>query len=255
MNLLEELKKNNTITNTKGSEYYDTTYNSNLDVFTMLTRYSSEKTIVDTFERALIENEELALANLLYILDIRNGKGERRIFKIIYKYLCDTKPNSALKILPFIIELGRFDYILVGIDTKVEKETVDLIKKQLDHDINSDTPSLLAKWLPSHRTHGENSKLAKRLIKLLNMTEKEYRKTLSNLRSKINIVEKNLTNREYNKIDFAKVPAKAMLKYSESYNRNMKKEFEAYKNSLKQGETKINTTGLFSYEIIKKNII
>ena len=34
----------------------------------------------------LCENEELALANLLYILDIRGGKGERRIFKTIFEY-------------------------------------------------------------------------------------------------------------------------------------------------------------------------
>ena len=252
MNLLDGIKNNNTITNTKGSEYYQTTYNDNLDVFTMLTRYSSEETIISTFEKALIEDEDLALANLLYILDIRNGKGERRIFKTIYKYLCSNYSNNALRILPFIIELGRFDYVLEGIDTKIEKETINLIKEQLKIDLNSETPSLLAKWLPSHRTHKENKFLAKKLIKLLNMTEKEYRQTLSKLRNKINIVEKNLTNKTYDNIDFSKVPTKAMLKYNKSFNKNMKEKFTLYKESLKKGDTKINTAGLFSYEIIKK---
>ena len=32
MNLLEGMKKNNTVTNTRGSNYYLTTYDSNLDV-------------------------------------------------------------------------------------------------------------------------------------------------------------------------------------------------------------------------------
>lgn len=255
MNLLDGMKKNNTITNSKGSEYYQTSYNDNLDVFTMLTRYNSEENIINTFKKALSENEDLALANLLYILDIRNGKGERRIFKIIYKYLCLNQPNQALRILPFISNLGRYDYILVGIDTKIEKETINLIKAQLEQDINSDTPSLLAKWLPSHRTHNKNNLLTKKIIKLLNISEKEYRKTISNLRSKINIVEKNLTNKDYDKIDFSKVPTKAMLKYNESYNKNMKEKFDLYKDSLKKGETKINTTGLFSYEIIKKVLV
>ena len=90
MNLLEGMKINNTITNTKGSEYYSTTYNSNLDVFAMITRFDNEEKIIKLFNNALEENEELALANLLYILDIRNGKGERRLFKIIYKYLCNN---------------------------------------------------------------------------------------------------------------------------------------------------------------------
>ena len=86
------------------------------------------------------------------------------------------------------------------------------------------------------------------------MTEKEYRKMLSELRNKLNIVEKNLTNRTYEKIDFAKIPAKAMLKYNEAYNKNMAEKFNQYKESVEKGEKKINTTGLFSYEIIKKII-
>ncbi len=43
MNLLEGMKKNNTVTNTRGSNYYLTTYDSNLDVFTMTSRYNSEE--------------------------------------------------------------------------------------------------------------------------------------------------------------------------------------------------------------------
>ena len=85
MNLLDGTKKNSTITNTKKAEYYNTTYDSNLDVFTMLSRYNSDEEITRLFNNALNENEDLALANLLYVLDIRYGKVERRIFKVIFK--------------------------------------------------------------------------------------------------------------------------------------------------------------------------
>lgn len=255
MNLLDGMKKNNTKLNSKGSEYYDTTYDSNLDVFTMLTRFNNEKDVIRLFNNALNENIDLALANLLYILDIRNGKGERRLFKIIYKSLCNNHPKYALRILPFISELGRYDYVLVGLNTPIEKETVELIKNQLELDKNSKNPSLLAKWLPSHRTHEKNNLLAKKLMNVLNMSEKEYRTTLSNLRNKLNLVEKNLTNREYDKIDFSKVPSKAMIKYNKSYTRNINNKFKQYKESLSNGEKKINTTGLFSYEIVKKIIM
>ena len=230
MGLLDGMKKRNYTINTKGSKYFSNTYNSNLDVFTMLTRFNPTDEIIRMFNNALIEDENIAIANLLYILDIRNGKGERLLFKTIYADLCNNHVECALKVLPFIKSLGRFDYILVGIGTKIEDETIELIKKQLDEDMNSDNPSLLAKWLPSHRTHNENSSLAKILMKKLGMTEKEYRKTLSSLRSKLNIVEKNLTNKEYDNIDFSNVPTKAMLKYIEAYNRNMKSKFEEYKN-------------------------
>ena len=251
MNLLNGIKKNNTITNTKGSEYYASTYDSNLDVFTMLSRYSSNKEMIRLFNNALNESEDLALANLLYILDIRGGKGERRIFKTIFKNLCLNNPLCALRILPFIGELGRYDYVLEGIDTPIHDEVISLIKLQLDEDLKSEHPSLLAKWLPSHRTHNVNSLMAKKIMSGLNMTEKEYRKMLSELRSKLNIVEKNLTDKKYENIDFSEVPTKAMLKYTNAYINKMSEKYSKYKNQLKQGKTKINTDGLFVYEIIK----
>ena len=250
MNLIEGI--NNTIVNTKGSKYYNTSCNYNLDLFCSVSRYDNEDKIITNFNNALSENETLALANLLYILDIRNGKGERRIFKIIFKYLCEKKPLFAIKILPFISELGRYDYILEGINTNIHNEVISLIKNQLLIDINSDNPSLLAKWLPSHRTHNSNNKIAKIIMKELNMNEKEYRKTLSKIRTVINIVEKNLTEKKYKNIDFNKVPSKAMLKYNSVFLKNMKDEFEKYKEEVKKGNSKINTEGLFAYEIIKK---
>lgn len=252
MNLLDGIKKNNTSVSINGSKYYDTSYNSNLDVFTMITRFNYEPNVINLFNNALIENEELALANLLYILDIREGKGERRLFKIIYKFLCNEYTNQALRILPFISELGRYDYLLVGINTKIEKETIEAIKNQLNNDKTSDTPSLLAKWLPSIRTHKKNNLLAKKLVKLLNISEKEYRKLLAQLRSKLNIIEKNLTNKEYDKIEFDKIPAKALLKYNQAYVKNIKERYSKYKDDVKNKKSNINTSGLFSYEIVKK---
>lgn len=251
MNLLEGIKKNATITNTKGSEYYASTYDSNLDVFTMISRYNSDEEIIKLFNNALKEDEDLALANLLYILDIRDGKGERKIFKTIFKELCVNHTSSALRALPFISELGRYDYILVGIDTPINDAVISLIKEQLDVDLKSEHPSLLAKWLPSHRTHNVNSVMAKKIMKSLSMSEKEYRKTLSELRDKIDIVEKNLTNKKYENIDFSKIPTKAMLKYTNAYIKRMPEKYSEYKNQVKFGETKINTEGLFSYEIVK----
>lgn len=251
MNLLDEMKKNSKIINTKGSEYYATTYDSNLDVFTMMSRYDSNENIIKLFENALNENKNLALANLLYILDIRNGKGERKLFKTIFQNLCINHPQSALKVLPHISSLGRYDYILVGLDTPINDEVISLIKKQLNKDLESTNPSLLAKWLPSHKTHNVKNKTAKKIIKSLNLKEKEYRKILSSLRKKINIVEKNLTEKNYENIDFSKVPTKAMLKYTKAYTKRMNKQYLEYKNKVVKGESKINTEGLFSYEIIK----
>ena len=145
MNLLNGMKENSTIINSKGAKYYKETYDSNLDVFTMLSRYDGDEKIIRTFNNALNENEDLALANLLYILDIRKGKGERKIFKIIFKDLCLNNPSCAKRVLPFICKLGRYDYILEGLDTPINEDVINLINTQLSEDKKSDNPSLLAK--------------------------------------------------------------------------------------------------------------
>lgn len=193
--LLQGLQQASTIRNTKGGEYYATSYNSNLDFFAGISRFDNEEKISSIFSAAHEENRETALANLLYVLDIRGGKGERRIFKTAFKWLCLNCPEDAVMIIHLIPEYGRWDYILEGIDTPVGYEVLNMISKQLYKDMHSDNPSLLAKWLPSVRTHKKNNIKARCLANALSMSEKEYRKTLSALRSKIAVVEKTMSEK------------------------------------------------------------
>lgn len=246
MSLLEEMLKNSTIENTKGGKYYATTYNSNLDMFSMLSRETSEDKVLTMFKSAYAEDKKLSVANLLYLLDIRDGKGERRLFKICFKWLCNNDKEYAIKVLNLIGELGRYDYILEGLHTPIEKEVIDLIDTQLKEDYNSEYPSLLAKWLPSR---GQNRKY---LTVKLNLTNKQYRKILSKIRARLNLIETSLCNKEYSGIDFEKVPTKAMLKYRKAFQRHCEDEYSEYLDKASNGEKKINTKGLFAYEIISK---
>ena len=43
--------------------------------------------------------------------------------------LCKTKKEQALRVLPFVATLGRFDYVLEGLNTPVEDDVIALIKK------------------------------------------------------------------------------------------------------------------------------
>ena len=211
---MEILKRtwNNAVTN-------ESTLNFNLDMFAYSSRdpkqnYEKNK---NRFKNALIENDEIALANLLYTLDIRNGKGERALFKSYFSTLIEMNKNYAIQILPYISELGRWDYVFEGIGTEIEEAIYDFVRAYLMMDIknyNDNKPiSLLAKWLPSIKTHNKKNYFAIKLAKKLNLTEKKYRKILSKLRDKLNIVEKHITNKEYEKIDYITVPSKAMVKY------------------------------------------
>ena len=248
---LEILKRtwNNAVTN-------ESTLNFNLDMFAYSSRdpkqdYEKNK---NRFKNALIENDKTALANLLYTLDIRNGRGERALFKSYFYTLIEMNKDCAIQILPYIPELGRWDYVFEGIGTEIEENVYELIRAYLMMDIknyNENKPvSLLAKWLPSIKTHNKKNYFAVKLAKKLNLTEKEYRKILSKLRDSLNIVEKHITNKEYEKIEYISVPSKAMVKYKNLFFTKDEVRFKEFIEELKDSK-KAKYDNLFMNDFAK----
>lgn len=252
MDLLEGMLRNSTIKNTKGGEYYKSTYDANLDLFSGTNRYTDRDTYITQFRAAFGENKVLATANLLYFLDVRTGKGERNIFKNLFTELCKIDTKMATIVLYQIGELGRWDYILDALYTPIKSEVIILIKSQLHLDEEAEHPTLLAKWLPSLRTHNRNNPLALQLVRDLNISEREYRKMLSAIRAKLDLIEHKLTNKDYDNINFSTIPSKAMLKYRCALAKHCGDRYQEYLQQANKGEVKINTTGLFCYEIIEK---
>ena len=248
---LEILKRtwNNAVTN-------ESTLNFNLDMFAYSSRYYKQnyEKNKNRFKNALIENDEIALANLLYTLDIRNGKGERALFKSYFSALIEMNKDCAIQILPYIPELGRWDYVFEGIGTEIEETVYDFVKAYLMMDIknyNDNKPvSLLAKWLPSIKTHNKKNYFAVKLAKKLNLTEKEYRKILSKLRDRLNIVEKHITNKEYEKIEYISVPSKAMVKYKNLFFTKDEVRFKEFIEELKDSK-KTKYDNLFMNDFVK----
>ena len=134
------------------------------------------------------------------------------------------------------------------------QEVVAFIKEQLQKDIaniETDEVSLLAKWLPSiNATSIQTVKLGKRVAQCLNMSEKEYRQTLSKLRAKIKIIENNLRKKDYS-FDYSKQPSKAMFKYKKAFIRNDRERYEEFLNNVQSGTAKMNTGTLYPYDIAR----
>ena len=87
--------------------------------------------------------------------------------------------------------------------------TLCVIPHRLESMKKQNEISLLAKWLPSvNASNKETVKKAKKLSRMLGMSESEYRKTLSELRAYIKLIENNLRERDYT-FDYSKVPSKA----------------------------------------------
>ena len=84
------------------------------------------------------------------------------------------------------------------------------------------------------------------------MMEKQYRKRLSYLRAKLDIVETKMSANKWGKIAYESVPSKANLIYKNAFMRHDETRRTEYLDSIEKGEAKINSSALFPYEIVAK---
>ena len=265
MSFLTHLKKNASKTRTlNGAVTYSTTSDACLDLFSVAggMRYRSAYDQIRLFDKAYIENPELAMKLLFHIRDIREGMGERQLFRTLIRHVAKNWPKSAKKNVHLISEYGRFDDMLCLMGTKSESEVIRVIKEQLERDLASlearkngeiDAPvSLLAKWMPSINTSSARTRgIAEKLISLLGMTKYSYRKMLSKLRANIGLTERYLTEKKPEKVKYQSVPAGAMLKYRGAFERNDGERFYDYLAEVSTGKKKIHCANLFPYELVR----
>lgn len=255
--MLQYLKQESNKTFTEnGATTYSSTLSGCLDLFATVgaLRWKSEEEIVSRFIRAYTENKDVAMKLLFFARDIRGGLGERRIFRIILKWLACNEPDSLRKNLYYIAEYGRFDDLMILFGTPLEKDMLEYIKTQLYKDLdgaeNGGDVSLLAKWLPSvNASNSETKRLAKKVARFLGLDDATYRKLLVSLRAGIHIIENNLRERDYT-FDYEKQPSKALFKYRNAFIRNDGERYKEFLNKVDRGETRLNTNVLTPYEII-----
>ena len=257
--LLELLKQSSNKTLTEnGAVTYETSNSNCVDLFAMIgaLRNQSETRIIDLFEKAYIENKDIATKILFYTRDIRGGIGERKVFRTIVKWLANNYPETILKNIEYFTEFGRYDDLLSLFDTKCENEMLLYISKQLAKDVvtlldeNDHSTSLLGKWLPSINASNSNTiSCAKKIARALKMNDKEYRQILTKLRKKIDIIENYLRIKDYS-FDYSKQPSKAMLKYKNAFIRNDKERYEKFLELVKEGKKTLHTGTLYPYDII-----
>ncbi|MBQ3802244.1 MAG: DUF2828 family protein [Oscillospiraceae bacterium] len=257
--MLEFLKREANKTYTEnGSVTYRSTGRDCLDLFATIgaLRRESEQEITARFLRAYAEDPDLAMKILFYGRDVRGGLGERRVFRILLRWLAVSKPESVVRNLPYVAEYGRWDDVLVLLDTPCRAEALALLKQQFDADLaalSSDGDiSLLGKWLPSvNASNDETIRAAKQIANAFGLSDRDYRKTLTKLRAQIRILENNLRKRDYT-FDYSKQPSKAMFKYRKAFLRNDAERYGAFMQRVSTGEVKLNTGALYPYEIIEK---
>ncbi len=253
---LNNLKNNTNYKLTEnGAVAHKTTNSAVYDMFAMGGAYRnrSKEDCILLFKNAYEEDKLLAIKCLFYLRDVRGGQGERRFFRICFNWLCQEHPEDARKLYALIPEYGRYDDLWDATNnTEVFRNAIALIEDQLALDLDSQTPSLLAKWLPSENASSEDTKkMAKLIAKKLDLSNKEYRKDLTLLRERIRVVENLMSHNRWDEIEFDKLPSKAGILYKNAFARRDILA-QKYENFIKNEKTTVNAKTLYPYEIISK---
>lgn len=224
-------------------------------------RYDKDEEIKSAFLDAFAQEPEMAIKWLFFARDIREGMGERRVFRVIIQHLCNSYPDQMCEILEYIPEYGRWDdliYIIKRrVPDKIFNKVVGIIVNQLREDmenaLNGKNISLLAKWMPSEKSHNKEARnVAYKAMSFLGLTPRNYRKMISGLRKTLDVVERKMSANEWSFINYSSVPSNANLKYRNAFNRHDHERYNDFLTKVLTKEAKINSSTLYPHEIVKK---
>lgn len=220
MNSLEKLFARKLTEN--GDDAFNTTGDKLLDILFMTEYFSNH---LDEVE---IDKGELEVLFSMFIRDPRFGLGRRDLGREL------LRQSGAM--MDEVVKCGRYDDLFVTHENRFK----DVAEYVYNRAVAGD--ELAKKWLPRFNT--KHDELAKKICKVLGISQKEYRKSI-----KANTVEHKMSDKDFDSINFEHVPSLAMIKY---YNRFMKEErFQEYLESVKKGEKKLNVSTTTVYDIYR----
>lgn len=241
-----------------GAFAYNTSGDKVLDFFSTAgaLRSRTEEDIIRKFELAYLANRSIALRMLFYTGDVRGGLGERKTFRVILNWLGHRHPQDVIDNLENIPFYNRYDSLFSLVGTRAESAMWAFIRKTLNEDLiavkGKKSCSLLAKWMPSINTSSKKTRDLAELawVRIGCKNQKAYRTLLSFLRSYIDVVERRMSLGEWEKIQYEKVPAYAMKRYSESFFNHDEERFEEYLEAVKNNKKEIKANVLYPYDLV-----
>lgn len=203
---------------------------------------SRGKNIVPDFTGAFVENRDYAIRIAQWARDVRQGAGERKIFRDILAKLVVTDRDAALALMRKAPILGRWDDVLVLLGTELEHDAIAMIKGALDRG-----DGLCAKWMPRKGVE------AAKLRDGFGWTPKFYRKRLVELTK---VVEQDMCANRWDEINFNHVPSVASARYKKAFARHTPKYKEwAAKLVSEDPEVaktvKVNAGAVYPYDVLK----
>lgn len=254
-----------------GAVSHGETGSARVDYFYKAVRGIEKTRYLGYLQNALSENSSDGLKISAYIRDCRGGKGERDMGRWSLQYIAKNHPKTFINNLEAFVNIGRFDdlYCLYELKNKeissiVTNYLVATLRsdlEKLDNDEMNHNITLIAKWLPTERSANDKKyDIVKKICKKLECDKKTYRQNLSRLRTHLDIVEKNMCNNYWDKINYSKVPSRCMNihgKTKKAFVVHDKYRFNDWKESLATSsdpKVKVNVKQLYPHEIVKDYI-
>jgi hypothetical protein len=204
------------------------------------------KDVIPSFVGALTTNTDYAMRIAQWARDVREGSGERKLFRDILAYLAKNDVLKAEKLLGKVPELGRWDdlWSVFGINERLDKQIVDLVAVELEKG-----NGLLAKWLPRQKEIINGKDFTSALRNKLRMSPKEYRQLVV---SNTKVVEQFMCAKNWDEINFSHVPSLAHSRYKKAFYKNAES-YKAYVEALVKGDksVKINAGAVYPYDVLK----
>ena len=209
------------------------------------------------FAEAYTEDPLLTVRTLFYGRDIREGLGEREIFRILMKYAAKYHPECLRENLDLIGVYGRYDdlYCLVG--TSLEADMWKAMSTQFEEDkrnlAEGNAISLLAKWIKTPDASSPKTReIGIMTAKKLGYSVYDFKRILRQMRKHLDIVERKMSAGKWDEITYSAVPSRAMMIYRNAFFKHDGQRFDEFIQAAINGEEKINSGTLYPYDIVEK---
>ncbi len=194
---------------------------------------------IQAFERAFAQDSKLALRILLWARDARGGAGERDTFRFILHWLERRHPQVAAALVRAgaVQKFGRFDDML-----HLQSDVVWPVVEEQVFTALVANDRLAAKWMP------RTGPIAARLCHSLGANEATWRRALAFISD---TVEQRMCARNWQGIDFSKVPSVASARLQKIFRRHDGERYQGYLDEVTAGRATMNAGVVFPHDIVK----
>ena len=210
--------------------------------------HGDETSALELFKPAWVTNSYKSMQLAMWLRDARGGSGNRSGFREVIGWIANRNPEWIKANMHFVPEVGRWDDLSALMDTPCESEALEFWVRAIQ-----EGHGLAAKWAPRGSSKNGKREIFNKLRKTAGMTPKQFRKLIV---KNTNVIETAMCQKEWQDIDYSKVPSVAMVRYNSAFSKHDGARYGQWKGALAKGvdeegnEVKVNASVLFPHDVI-----